>query len=578
MNEANENGFSAESVSNLHEDSREEAGESGLNTGVLENFHQNPSTQNSAAIFFLQENALNFKNWYHADICSYLLQMVNNNAKCIRVLFPDSGYDDNTGTFKKQLQQLVMLSNILKKPALFISKEPGANNHFICGLVKSNNLLLINPLGITSHDACYKTLAELKKENTINEIWLSSNILQKHKYEKGLVSCGPISLELAIHILTNFTPEELENFWVNNLKTGESTTHDSSGLVYHGINVNNLLPHTLKELGNMAHESAYQNKVCEIHKKHCEQLQISPVECAKNLNISIEDYLSSYKEGAPAQVVFNALIMDKTINNIDELLEYQILINELQTQAEKPEVSPHVNNVSNGNNETFSQKSTKSLKSEEIKINEADQQILRKNPENCVTVNVWKPEAKKSFGHASLSTIFEDELLYISWWPNWRHSEAYLSPKTATVGKLGTFFSNAPAYENRTYEDDMRDEGGRKPDYIIKFYSLNPKAIKEAFKDNKENSRWHVLGNNSLGLIFSNIKFHSCSSLVAYLLQKGGGICKDIYDRCTRDNLLWNGGSISPEHLALVAHEYETKETNERNGVLNQNTGNCTIS
>lgn len=306
--------------------------------GYHQELHQDQSPQNSAVELFLAEgkNSLEFKTWYHPEICSYLLQMANNKAECICFLFSDFGYgNNNTDTFKKQLQQLVMRSYTEKKPVLFISKEPGAENHFICGLIKDNKLLLINPLGITSNprpEIYYKTLAELQKENIIKEIWLSSNSLQKHVYEEeGLVSCGPITLEIATYILTNFTPEEFAQFWANNLKACESKTHDSSGLVYHEINVNNLLPDILQKLSHSSGQFDYRNTVCDIRKIHCEKLQILPVECAKQLGISVEEYLSKCCEKFSDKLqVDNLIINESSIGNEAENIE------KLESHLENP--------------------------------------------------------------------------------------------------------------------------------------------------------------------------------------------------------------------------------------------------
>jgi ankyrin repeat protein len=278
---------------------------------------------NSATKFFKKEGALNFNNWYHPDICHYLLHMSINNAKCIRVLFPDADQGNNTKTFKDQLSQLIMLSSLLKKSALFISKEPGADNHFICGIIKGDNLLFINPLGITKHIDCYQTLGELQKENIIKNIWFSSTVLQKKDYEEGLVSCGPISLELAMHILGGFSSEDLEKFWINHLKINEPTVHEASQLTYHGINIKILLPLSLRELVETSEEQAYIDKICCIRQNHCYQLQILS-----------QDYLVKCKEASPAQVCFDSLMTGyKNINNIELLEEYNLLKQELDSQS-----------------------------------------------------------------------------------------------------------------------------------------------------------------------------------------------------------------------------------------------------
>ena len=72
----------------------------------------------------------------------------------------------------------------VKKVVDVISKEPGADNHFICGIIKHGNLLLINPLGITTHKTCYQTLAELQTEKTLQTVWMSSTPVQRHVYEE----------------------------------------------------------------------------------------------------------------------------------------------------------------------------------------------------------------------------------------------------------------------------------------------------------------------------------------------------------------------------------------------------------
>lgn len=291
--------------------------------------------QNSAVAFFRgnnphQESLLAFESWYYPEVCHYLIQMNPNRPQCIRVVFHDALDGTHTSIFKDQLQVLMRLSAQLKKPAVFISKEPGDNNHFIGGLVKNNQLVLINPLGITTHQSCYQILAELKNENTIHELWLSSNALQQHRYEeKGLVSCGPITVELIVHLLTQLTPEGLENFW-NQLKTNEPTCHEATGLNYQGVNLDNLLPNTLKNLID-ASEVVYQEQLIAIRQSHERQLKTLPESAVQLPTASaIEAYLLKCKEEAPAQVVFNALLTHShTIDTIVELEEYGLLTHAL---------------------------------------------------------------------------------------------------------------------------------------------------------------------------------------------------------------------------------------------------------
>lgn len=313
---------------------------------IITNFETTASVElnNLATQAFLGDGSvlnpshLEFNTWYHPDICHYLLQLIPNQAKCIRVILPDAGYGDNTQTFKDQLQQLVLLGNALQHPAIFISKEPGADNHYICGLIKQNKLLLINPLGVTDKRDCYQTLSELKREGTISEIWLSNNSLQKHDYENtGLVSCGPITLELAIHILTHITPEMLEVFWLEQLKSNEPTTHEQSGLICHSVNITALLPETLKALEAAADRASYIDKACLIRKRHFTLLQNLPTHRAQEEGSTTDAYLKKCNEGASSQVLFNAMVTQhKNINTLNELREYQFILQELNQEVISP--------------------------------------------------------------------------------------------------------------------------------------------------------------------------------------------------------------------------------------------------
>lgn len=304
-------------------------------TGVATVLSTQQQSENKATeLFKSEENCLAFRSWYHPEICHYLLNLSVNSARFIRVIFPDSGDGDNTTVFKEQLHNLMLLSNKLNRPAIFISKEPGASNHFICGIVRNGSLLLVNPLGITTHEVCYQTLAELQKEKILQTIWMSSSQLQRHDYEEeGLVSCGPISVELVIHLLQKFSPSEFENFW-NTLGTREPTTHESSGLIYRGTGIDALLPQSLRTLRNANDQEPYKIQLIAIRQNHYKLLSELPQQRAQETNQLVDAYLLALLNEAPAQVIFNSLMTEeKIISDLNQLPAYLTLVQETVEDA-----------------------------------------------------------------------------------------------------------------------------------------------------------------------------------------------------------------------------------------------------
>ncbi len=299
---------------------------------------KNQEVENSAVKLFLgngseKKSLLKLKNLYHPDICHYLLHMTDNKAKCIRVIFADGDDWDNTTKFKTRLQNLIILTDKLKKPSVFISKGLGDNNNFICGIIKNSRLLFINPLGISEINNYYQTIIDFfKKEKINNDVWLSSNPIQKSNYKNAIISCSPIAVELAIHILS-FSPEELENFWVKQLKTNELTHHDTSGLPYYVVNIDNLLPEALKILLDATSQETYSNQIMKIRKNHCEKLKIFPNKKSQDLGVSVEGYLTECKSKSPAQVVFNAFKGINNFSHIEDLKEFKLLEEELKLTA-----------------------------------------------------------------------------------------------------------------------------------------------------------------------------------------------------------------------------------------------------
>jgi len=297
--------------------------------------------RNTAMRLFIGEadvpssSCLDFETWYHPDICHYLLQLVDNKARCLRVIFNDAGYGNNTETFKDQLEALIVLANYFNRPAVFIAKEPGAENHFMAGLLKGNQLLFINPLGMTTHQDCYQTLAELQKVNILGTIWLSTNALQRRNYEEALVSCGPISIELIIHILKSWNFDDINNFW-SQLKSNETTNHEKTGLQYVGMTIEALLPQSLKNLLKTSSKWNYQQQMLQIRQVHYQLLENKPKQLAAQRGLPIDSYLQQLKEEAPSQELFNMLVTKhRNVLDIQTLPAYNLLKEELIRDIQK---------------------------------------------------------------------------------------------------------------------------------------------------------------------------------------------------------------------------------------------------
>jgi hypothetical protein len=274
-----------------------------------------------------ERSHLDFNTWYDPFICQYLLQMSDNKAQLIRVIFLDEEGGRNKQTFGDQLETLVVLGNSMRKNAIFISKEPGADNHFICGLIKENKLFIINPYGISDREGFYQILAGLQQRNKIGEVWLSNQVLQS---SEDSVSCGPIAIELATHILSQMTESAVNEFW-GSITGGkkELTIHRTTELNYYPIAITGLLPHTLVPLLD-SNKHLYEQRMLSLRAKHLKQLEeLSPV-LARVAQIPISTYLEKIRNEALAQVVFSALVTKhKSILNISEMPEYSELVEEL---------------------------------------------------------------------------------------------------------------------------------------------------------------------------------------------------------------------------------------------------------
>ena len=108
-----------------------------------------------------------------------------------------------------------------------------------------------------------------------------------------------------------------------------------------------------------------------------------------------------------------------------------------------------------------------------------------------------------------------DDGTYISWWPN------------CTWGGCGSPFSNVPAYQQRTPQDDIAGEGAM-PNEAINIEGLNEAAIEAWWNQyRKDDPNWKTVGRN-------------CSSTVANGLKAGGA----PFTGPSYNNLYWTSADV----------------------------------
>lgn len=156
------------------------------------------------------------------DICGALLPRVADKNKCGACILIVS----NENSFQSLVKKLMDFSLSEKKPMLFMSKQPGAESQYICGLInyrdekKKNDLILINTLENSMSELEHELLELCGLDgNVILKIIPSSGITPDKPYceSNGLASCI-IALALSLHIVRTLSSQTFESFYdVNNL-------------------------------------------------------------------------------------------------------------------------------------------------------------------------------------------------------------------------------------------------------------------------------------------------------------------------------------------------------------------------
>ena len=262
---------------------------------------------NQAEKLFNDQELLQFDTWYSTDIMTYLVHDAKISDRLLRcVLLP---YDEGEQSFANQLQQLVQLKNNLAASLCFLGLEPSTGvdtPHYVVGFVtEKNELIIINPMGESSHKGFYEALELAKKKAGINKIYVSRTILQRDP--AGLVSCGPISVALLAYLSQRVLNTEILSALEKKLKM----QHDCS---YQLVDISSYLPDSLKCLSTLDVQS-YREKLESLRRSHFQQL-------INKADDELGDLLN-----APEQCLFRLLCLG---NNKDE----RVNVLDLETDPE----------------------------------------------------------------------------------------------------------------------------------------------------------------------------------------------------------------------------------------------------
>lgn len=162
--------------------------------------------------------------------------------------------------------------------------------------------------------------------------------------------------------------------------------------------------------------------------------------------------------------------------------------------------------------------------------------MRRCSEEKRVIVRVWHSKSdNRELGHISIETFNPSG--YMSLWPK----REFLQRNAIIIP--------IPSYLKKSADEDIAEEK-RPADKIICFYSLDPKAIVDRFKqitDDPEFRGWTIFGENG----------HSCASL-AYSLLNAGGIHRLVStaDR-SRPSVSKSAAPDALANFALIAKKNE---------------------
>ncbi len=199
-----------------------------------------------------------YNTWYNTEILTYLTHLIPQHPDSFRYIFTRDTFDEEQ-SYYKQFIGLCHLSRELEKCIYFIATEsPISQNHFIFGVIVGEEMLIVNPVGITQHQDFSTYIEKIKYYGKLNRIYQSKTVLQQDK--DGLTSCGPICVELMQHISQLPFKTLIQSFdkWETNSNNE--------------VDITSLLPQSLQQFSCLK-EASYQDAILEKRKEHLNSLK-----------------------------------------------------------------------------------------------------------------------------------------------------------------------------------------------------------------------------------------------------------------------------------------------------------------
>ena len=245
----------------------------------------------------------------------------------LQVVFHDQSSSETS--FVNQLAQLkVLLKSLGKAGALFISRA-SHGSPYLLGVLYENILILLNPIGVTQDQGLHTVLSDIKQQSLVAELCVSNPLIAQ---EKQSSHAGPILAELMLHY--SQLSEEGFNLAVSQLYSlgagwQESISDQASEQSpYTAINISSLLPQSLSSLGQSGSSSPgnTEEALTNLRQSH----------------VAILSEVSDSTEYLPEQLVFNDLVLGKSINAPQDSPYYRKLQEETIL---RPEVSAYQGDI-----------------------------------------------------------------------------------------------------------------------------------------------------------------------------------------------------------------------------------------